>query len=900
MTGIDVLVISGGIALIGALAWYFFGPRTASQAKVHDGMQEVAITVRGGYSPDLIRVRSGIPVRMTFDRQESGECTSRVVFPDLQVSRTLPAFGSATVDLAPLDPGVYEFACGMNMIHGRLLVEPAADSLATVALADHTEAGRQREPVGESPLGVADDPDTEVAARLTEIRDLSHRVIFGAILSTPVLVAVMAMELFDASWVPGWLMNPWVQLVAIAPVMVFTGWPIHRTGWAALGHRTADMNSLITVGTIAAFGYSLVVTLAPGLVPADLRNVYYEAVGVIITLILLGRLLETRAKAGTGEAIRKLIGMQAKTARVIRDTEELEVPIEEVVLGDIVVVRPGEKVPVDGEIVSGASTLDESMVTGESIPVEKTVGDKVIGATMNQTGSFRFRATAVGRDTMLAQIVRLVSDAQASKAPIQKLVDVVSSYFVPAVMFTAIATFVVWFVVGPEPAFTMALVAAVSVLIIACPCALGLATPLSITAGTGKGAEHGILIRSAEALETARKLDTLVLDKTGTITKGAPELTDVVVDDMSENELLTMVASAEKVSEHPLGTAIVRGAAARGLELAEPEAFDSITGKGVRATIKGRVLLAGNTALLVEEGVDTAVLEGRAAELAEAGKTPMLVAVDGRSAGLVAVADTIKEDAVDAVAALRRLGIEPMMITGDNRRTAAAIARQVGIGRVLAEVLPQDKAFEVRQLQQDGRVVGMVGDGINDAPALAQADVGIAIGSGTDVAIEAADVTLVSDRIGGLVTAMTLSRATMGNIRQNLVLAFVYNAVGIPIAAGLLYPFTGWLLSPMIAAAAMAASSLSVVSNANRLRRWTPKPLPEADVSASEPQVAVPERRAPAVPAGTAIDPVCGMNVDGDDVKVEHEGTVYVFCSTACRDRFTAEPDRYALAPTPR
>jgi Cu+-exporting ATPase len=568
------------------------------------------------------------------------------------------------------------------------------------------------------------------------------------------------------------------------------------------------------------------VTFVPDLVPADVREVYFEAVGVILTLILLGRLLEVRAKAGTGEAIRKLLGLQAKTARVLRDGAEVDIPVEDVVIGDVIVVRPGEKVPVDGEIIAGASTLDESMVTGESIPVEKTAGDTVIGATINQTGAFRMRATAVGRDTMLAQIITLVQQAQASRAPIQRLADLVASYFVPAVIFIAITTFATWFVVGPQPALTLALVAGVSVLIIACPCALGLATPLSIMVGTGKGAQHGILIRSAEALETAHKLDTLVLDKTGTITKGRPELVDVdAVGDLDRSTLLQLVASAERMSEHPLAAAVVRGAQARGLVAREPQTFDSVTGKGVHASIDGRDVLVGNARLLSDAGVDTTVLQQRATALAEAGKTPMFAAIDGAPAGLVAVADTIKDDAVVAVAALKRLGVKPVMITGDNRRTAAAIARQVGIDTVLAEVLPSDKATEVRRLQDAGHRVGMVGDGINDAPALAQADVGIAIGSGTDVAIEAADITLISERIGGLVTAITLSRATMRNIRQNLFLAFVYNATGIPIAAGLLYPLTGWLLSPIIAAAAMAASSLSVVGNANRLRRWKPRRL---------------------------------------------------------------------------
>ena len=633
----------------------------------------------------------------------------------------------------------------------------------------------------------------------------------------------MAVDLFGASWVPDFLLDRWLQLVLIAPVMIYTGWPIHRTGWLTLRHRTADMNSLITIGTIAAFSYSLLVTIAPSLVPADVREVYYEAVGVIITLILLGRLLEVRAKAGTGEAIRKLIGLQAKTATLVRDGTEVEVPIEDVVPGDVILVRPGEKVPVDGVIVDGRSTLDESMVTGESIPVNKETGDTVVGSTINQTGAFRFEATKVGADTMLSQIIRLVEEAQGSKAPIQRLADLVSSYFVPAVMFIAIATFAAWFIVGPAPALTLALVAAVAVLIIACPCALGLATPLSIMVATGKGAQQGILIRSAEALETAQRIDTIVLDKTGTITRGEPALTDVVpADGVDEAELLRLVASAEQSSEHPLAQAIVTGARDRGLDLVDPTEFDSITGKGVRAVVEGREILIGNQRLLDGAAIDTAELAAEMDRLAANGRTPMLVAVDGRPGGVIAVADTVKEDSAAAIASLRALGIKVAMITGDNARTATAIARQVGVERVLAEVLPEHKALEVRRLQDEGGVVAMVGDGINDAPALAQADVGFAIGTGTDVAIESSDITLISGALDGVVTAITLSRATMRNIRQNLFLAFIYNGLGIPVAAGVLYPFLGVQLSPMIAAAAMAASSLSVVTNASRLRRWRP------------------------------------------------------------------------------
>ncbi|MGI5139326.1 heavy metal translocating P-type ATPase [Streptomyces sp. CA-106110] len=815
----DIGVLAGAVALIGFLAWYFFGPKKSSQAKLVGGVQEIGITVKGGYAPDLIRVRRGTPVRLVFDRQEGGDCTSRMVFPDFQLAASLPAFETTAVAFTPDREGRFGFACGMNMVHGTLLVEPGEGEVAA-PMVEEAQALVAPEP------SAVEREDAEATARREEIRDLSRRVLFGAVLSLPVVAAVMLHEVFSVD-VPGLLLNRWFQLALITPVMFYTGWPIHRTGWLALRNRSAEMNALITLGTLAAYGYSLLVAVAPGVLPEGVREVYFEAVGVILTLILLGRLFEAKAKAGTGQAIRELLNLQARTARVVRDGTEMEVPVEEVVAGDVVVVRPGEKVPVDGVIVDGRSTLDESMVTGESIPVTKTVGDEVVGATLNQTGAFRFRATKVGADTMLAQIVKLVQQAQASRAPIQRIADLVASYFVPAVMFIAIAAFAVWFVVGPAPALTLGLVSAVAVLIIACPCALGLATPLSVMVGTGKGAQAGILIRSAEALETAQRLDVIVLDKTGTITQGRPELTDLTAAaSVTEDELLRLVASAEHSSEHPLGQAIVSGAAERDISLAEVSAFDSVTGHGITATVDGHRVLVGKAALLAEHRIDTASLSAEADRLAAEGKTAMYAAADQHLLGLVAVADTVKADSATAIAALKRLGLEIVMITGDSRRTAEAIAAEVGIDRVLAEVLPEHKADEIRRLQDAGKRVGMVGDGINDAPALAQADIGFAIGTGTDVAIEAADITLISGSLGGVLTAVTLSRATLRNIRQNLFLAFVYNTAGIPLAAGVLYPVTGWLLSPIIAAAAMALSSLSVVGNANRLRRFTPPTLP--------------------------------------------------------------------------
>ncbi|MFD0374974.1 heavy metal translocating P-type ATPase [Streptomyces sp. NPDC127112] len=928
MDTVDIVVVVAALALITGLGWFFFGPRRAGSARLEGGVQRVEVTVRGGYSPNMIRVRQGTPLELVFDRQESGECTSRVVFPDLRVSAGLPAHTRTTVRLTPDRPGTFGFACGMNMIHGTLQVEPGEQGEAPRRPDGHPRAapaGGQGTPGSGVERSAAEAEAADVAERQAEIKDLTRRVVVGAVLTAPVLFAVMAHELFGADWVPQWMLNHWVQLALITPVMFYTGRPIHVTGWLTLRHRAADMNSLITLGTSAAYGYSLLVTLAPGLLPENVREVYYEAVGVILTLILLGRLLEARAKAGTGEAIRALLGLQARTARVIRDGTETEIPVEDVMVGDEIVIRPGEKIPVDSKVLTGGSAVDESMVTGEPMPVTKRAGDTVIGATVNTTGSLRVRAAKVGADTMLAQIIRLVQAAQASKAPIQRLADAVSAYFVPAVIAIAIGTFAVWFTLGPEPAFTLALVSAVAVLIIACPCALGLATPLSVMVGTGKGAQAGILIRSAEALETAHKIDTVVLDKTGTVTAGKPVLTDVLAaEGFDEAHLLGLVAAVEDTSEHPLAQAIVTGARGRGLSWPAAAGFDSVTGQGVRATIGGRTVLVGTARLLQGADIATSALDPHAARLSAEGKTPVLAAIDGLPAGVLAVADTVKDDSAAAIAVLQRLGIDVVMLTGDNARTAAAIAAQVGIGRVLAEVLPEHKADEIRRLQREGRTVGMVGDGINDAPALAAADVGLAIGTGTDVAIEAADITLISGSLSGVVTAVRLSRATMRNIRQNLFFALVYNAIGVPLAAGALYPLWGIRLSPIIAAAAMALSSLSVVTNASRLRRWHPDPLPQARPTHVRPRVETATEQ-PAVethpmaddlgtptapghphPQGVphsreVVDVVCGMHLDPESAAEQRKtnrGT-YSFCSAHCAAAFDTDPGRYTGSAQP-
>ncbi|CAN5211889.1 hypothetical protein BH11ACT2_BH11ACT2_01640 [soil metagenome] len=910
----SLIVVIVAVALTALLAWYFFAPHTSRRAVFDGALQTQTVTVKGGYSPSVIEVVQGVRTRLLFDRQETGDCSSRVLFPDFKVNQSLPAYATTAVEFVPEHTGNFDFACGMNMIHGTVrVVAASAEGLQTsTALLEPPTPTQIDETSSQGSFSEEDHGEQQESEHANEIADLLRRVIVGAVLTLPVFLSVMAHDLFGATWIPALLLMPWFQFLLITPVMFYTGWPIHRTGWLALTHRAAEMNSLVTLGTIAAYGFSLVATFLPSVLPAEARGVYFEAVGVILTLILLGRLLEARAKAGTGEAIRTLIGLQPRTARVVRNGTESEIPVTDVVAGDVVVIRPGEKLPVDGQVTEGTSAVDESMITGESIPVVKSPGDTVIGATINQTGSFRYSATKVGADTMLAQIIKLVREAQGSKAPIQKMADKVSGYFVPAVIAIAIWTFSAWWVFGPPPAGVFALVAAVAVLIIACPCALGLATPLSITVATGKAAASGILIRSADALETAHKLNTIVLDKTGTITNGTPTLTDVVpVDGFDADELLALVAAAERDSEHPLASAIVAGAKARDLDTYRASTFESITGQGVRAQVDGKTVLVGNLRLLSASGIDSSELSLVLERLAADGKTPMLAAVDGHPAGVVGVADTIKEGSIAAIADLAARGIDVVMMTGDNRTTAAAIARQVGIGRVVAEVMPEHKAAEVRRLQAEGRVVGMVGDGINDAPALAQADVGSAIGTGTDVAIEASDITLISGNLAGLVIAIDLSRATMRNIRQNLGFAFGYNIIGIPLAAGVLYPAFGLLLSPMIAALAMALSSLSVVTNSSRLRRFTPKP---AAISAAAPdtQLVVElgnqqapkentmthDHESPADAATLVTDPVCGMKIDPATAAAsrEHDGTTFSFCSTGCADTFDADPHRYGHA----
>lgn len=764
--------------------------------------------------------------------RDTGYDTRRLASAAFVVDDSARPSGSA----APLEEhlrrirGVADADFNLGAMEVRIEYLPTATDVPTLRRAIEDFGYRVRTaPTAGASAGAA---DLEQEARDDEYRSLRRKFWVSAALSLPVLIIAMShgtVEVFNRPWVN------WLQLALTTPVVLYAGAQFYRGAWAALRHRAADMNTLIAVGTGAAYIYSIAATIAPGWFAAAQGSaahaaahadgaamvpVYYEATAVIIALILLGRMLESRAKGRTSDAIRRLLGLQARTARVVRDGAELDVPVEEVVPGDEVIVRPGEKIPVDGVVLRGASAVDESMLTGESLPVEKQEGAAVFGATINKTGAFRFRATKVGRDTALQQIVRLVQEAQGSKAPIARLADVISGYFTPVVICIAIAAFAAWFVLAPvETRLNMALLSFVSVLIIACPCALGLATPTAIMVGTGKGAENGVLIKGGEALEVTHRLDTIVLDKTGTITRGEPVLTDVRPHGIAEDELLRLVASAERGSEHPLGEAIVKGAANRRLALAEPSGFRAIAGHGIEATVDGRRLLLGNAKLMADHGIGNTE-EEVAAALSRAGKTPMFIAVDGRYAGIVAVADQVKPESREAVAAMRAMGLNVVMMTGDNRRTADAVAAEVGIERVLAEVLPEHKAGEIKRLQGEGRVVGMVGDGINDAPALAQADVGFAIGTGTDVAIEASDITLIRGDLRGVVSAIRLSHATIRTIRQNLFWAFIYNTLGIPIAAGLLYPLTGWLLSPILASAAMSFSSVSVVANSLRLRRF--------------------------------------------------------------------------------
>ncbi|MBU6467631.1 MAG: heavy metal translocating P-type ATPase [Betaproteobacteria bacterium] len=716
--------------------------------------------------------------------------------------------------------------CGMTLEP----VEPTAVKATSTEYTCPMHPEVVRNEPGNCPrCGMTLEPRNATAEDNTELNDMTRRLKVSTVLATPVFIMAMVSELAP-QFIPGFISMTalqWLEFSLASPVVLWGGWPIFQRGWTSVVNRSLNMFSLIALGVGVAWTYSVVAMLLPGIFPPVMRSmggtvpVYFEAAAVIMALVLLGQVMELRARSQTSAAIKLLLGLAPKFARIVRSNgNEEDIPLEQVQPGDVLRVRPGEKVPVDGVVLDGLSSLDESMITGESIPVEKTTGMRLIGATVNGTGSLLMRAERVGADTLLAQIVHMVSEAQRSRAPIQRLADVTAGYFVPAVILASLATLAVWGIWGPEPRLAHAIVNAVAVLIIACPCALGLATPMSIMVGTGRGAQAGVLIKNAEALETMEKVNTLVVDKTGTLTEGKPKLTSVIpLSEYSEGEVLKLSASLERASEHPLAAAIVNGAQEKGLALVAVNDFRSITGKGVTGIVEGRAVALGNLKLLEELGIDAGDLPSFAKTLRSDGQTVMLLAIDGKAAGLIGVADPVKASTAEAIRALHEEGVQVIMLTGDNRLTAEAVAKKLGIDRIEAEVLPEQKSAIVKQLQAEGRIVAMAGDGINDAPALAQAQVGIAMGTGTDVAMESAGITLIKGDLRGIVRALRLSRATMRNIRQNLFFAFIYNVLGIPVAAGVLYPFFGLLLSPIIAAAAMSFSSVSVITNALRLNR---------------------------------------------------------------------------------
>ena len=840
------------------------------EAKVSFASEQASIA----YDPERVNLGT---LKETISRIGYNAATRKSVFP---VRGMTCASCVARVEQALSGvPGVVE--ANVNLASEKATVE----YLEAVQLSDLKRAVAD---AGYELGGETETLEDVATASQREIKSLRNRFIFATAIGLLIL---------GLGFGPSFIGKPYLLWALATPAQFWAGWRFYRGMWGALKHLTADMNTLIAVGTSAAYAYSVLAVIFPGFFAAGglEPHLYFDTSAMIIGLILLGRFLEARAKGQTSEAIKKLIRLQPRMALVIRDGEEMEIPAEEVQVGDLIMVRPGERVPVDGIVNQGYSSVDESMITGESIPVEKKVGDKVIGATINKTGSFQFKATKVGKDTMLAQIIRLVEEAQGSKAPIQRLADIIASYFVPIVIGIALVTFITWYFVGPAPAFTFALLNFIAVLIIACPCALGLATPTAIMVGTGKGAENGILIRSAEALERAHRINTVLLDKTGTLTQGKPLVTEIIAaESFSEEDVLRLAASAERRSEHPLAEAIVRAASDRKLKLQSVTDFRAIPGKGVEASVGGKKLILGNLVLMKDKKLALNGLEKEAGRLWEEGKTVMFLGMDGKVIGIVALADTLKPGAREAVGALHRLGIEVAMLTGDNRRTAEAIAREADIDRVIAEVLPEHKAQEVKKLQGEGKAVAMVGDGINDAPALAQADIGVAIGTGTDVAIEAADITLISGDLSGIVNAIYLSKRTLRTIKQNLFWAFAYNTSLIPVAAGVLFIAFGrtgvpsglhfilgdyGFLNPILAAAAMATSSLTVVFNSLRLRRFKPARLTDMN-EGGEPM---------------AIDPVCKMEVKESEAAAtsEYQGEKYYFCAVACQKAFDQNPEKY-------
>ena len=776
--------------------------------------QAVAEAIRAaGYEP------AENHVDLAIQGMTCASCVARVE----KALRRVPGVVGADVNLATERASV-RYLGGADVI-GRMV--EAVDATGYEAKEIWQDAGRE---------------DRERAAREAEISGLRRSLAIAAALTLPVFAIEMGSHFVGAihDWVNHVLghQTSWYLQFALTTLVLFgPGLRFFRKGVPALLRLAPDMNSLVVLGTSAAYAYSVVTTFLPELLPAGMDNVYYEAAAVIVTLILLGRFLEAKAKGRTSEAIRRLVSLAPKTARIIRDGEALEIPLDQVQVGDTVQVRPGEKIPVDGEVVEGSSFVDESMITGEPIPAQKAPGSEVVGGTINKTGGFTLRATRIGADTVLSQIIRMVEQAQGSKLPIQALVDKITAWFVPAVMTAAALTFAVWLIFGPEPAITFALVNAVAVLIIACPCAMGLATPTSIMVGSGRAAELGVLFRHGEALQSLKEIGVVALDKTGTLTKGRPDLTDfATAAGFSEDETLRLVAAVEARSEHPIAQAIVAAAERQGLGIPATETFEAVPGFGVSAMVEGRRIDVGADRFMHRLGLDLAAFAETAARLGAEGKSPLYAAIDGRLAAIIAVADPIKETTPEAIAALHALGLKAVMITGDNRRTAEAIARRIGIDEVIAEVLPEGKVEVVKRLRRTHGPIAFVGDGINDAPALAEADIGIAIGTGTDIAVESADVVLMSGDVRGVVNAIALSKATIRNIGQNLFWAFAYNVVLIPVAAGVLYPFNGTLLSPMVAAGAMALSSVFVVGNALRLRRFkAPEGAQQVKATAAQP-----------------------------------------------------------------
>ncbi|MFI5251467.1 MAG: heavy metal translocating P-type ATPase [Bacteroidota bacterium] len=969
---IEILVIGGGIAAIGFLYWFFFGTRAAVSARVTGKVQEITIKVEGTYSPDIVRVKAGLPVRLRFNRNEGASCSERVVIPDFNISRSLAAFQTTDVQFLPDKTGEFPFSCAMNMYRGTIIVEPDSRNQGAQpsepkkssrpktdlqinkatfivhgiscpsCLNNITPVLQQLDGVEEvvsnftteevtvrfNPAAVTTDElgakidtlgyqaelrddsnyssDVGAKAHRGEVEDLMRRLVAAVVLTIPAIIGSIGSMTEFFSSIPMWLTSPYLQWVFITPVLFYSGWHIIRGMYGALRNRSADMNTLIGIGALSAYLYSVIAMLfgewmsMQGM-PA---HVYFETVGMVITLILTGRLLEARAKSHTSDAIKKLVQLQPSSARVIRMGTEQDIPITAVIVGDKIRVRPGEKIPVDGIVAEGESRIDESMITGESMPVHKQKDSVVVGSTINTTGSFIMTARRVGKDTMLAQIIRLVQDAQGSRAPIQRLADKVSGYFVPIVLMIGVVTFVSWYVLGPQPAFLNGLMNFIAVLLIACPCALGLATPTSIMVSTGKGAENGILFKNAESLEIAHKVNAIVLDKTGTITRGRPELTDIIThNSYIENDFLRLVAAAEQGSEHPLARAIIATAKDRLGNLPSVQNFLAISGLGISAQVENKTILTGNSKFMKERNVPIDALQSDWERLSSEGKTPVFVSIDGKLAGILGIADPIKPSSIQAIKELRQMGLEVTMITGDNEHTARAVGNKIGIDNILAEVLPQAKEQEIRRIQGTHKIVAMVGDGINDAPALARADVGIALGTGTDVAIESSDITLVRGDLMGVVMAIKLSRATIGNIKQNLFLAFIYNGLGIPLAAGVFYPLFGILLSPIIASAAMAASSISVVSNALRMRSFKMTKLIDSEslqksqysLNPVNPTLTGETMESKPQTTETHIDPVCHMEVEPATAagKTDYKGKTYYFCAAMCKKKFDENPEKY-------